>query len=86
MRVVAYVQEPLSNAGSRCRIAALAPGLAAQGIDLRVCPPMSDGRGLGSLRVCAELGKPRRGFSLKLQEPGARLDQRAEEVAVRWVP
>jgi glycosyltransferase involved in cell wall biosynthesis len=43
MRVVAYVQEPLSNAGSRCRIAALVPGLAARGIDLRVCPPMSDG-------------------------------------------
>ena len=43
MRVIAYVQEPLSNAGSRCRIAALAPGLAERGIDLRVCPPMSDG-------------------------------------------
>lgn len=41
MRVVAYVREPLSNAGSRCRIAALAPGLAARGIGLRVFPPMS---------------------------------------------
>jgi glycosyltransferase involved in cell wall biosynthesis len=42
MRVVAFVQEPLSNAGSRCRIAALRPGLAARGIDLTICPPMSD--------------------------------------------
>lgn len=41
MHVLAYVQEPLDNAGSRCRIAALQEGLAKRGIRLTVHPPVS---------------------------------------------